>query len=642
MPFASVERPALGVSLLKSELKDIGIATHIHYFNLNYAERISLRLYERIEEFVGPSLVGEMIFAKYAFGRFQSKRQYIEILNCILEKYHATPAYLKKIIDELSYAEESVTEFIEECASIILEERPKLVGFSSTFQQNCASLALARRIKETSNIPIIFGGANCEGEMGSGLLKCAPWVDFVCSGEGDIAFIEFVKSFVKNEPFNKINGIITRRSNNLDISLTNPVMNLNSIPFPDFDDYFVAVNLSILQKDIQPILTLETSRGCWWGEKSQCTFCGLNGLTMKYRSKSIPRALNEIRHLVNKYKIRYFGVVDNILDLKYIDGLFPELYSQRLEVELFYETKSNISKKQLITMKQGGVTSIQPGIESIIDSVLKIMKKGVSSLQNILLLKWCKEIGIVPYWNFIWGFPGESEEEYGKVSKIIPLLVHLHPPESYGKIHLDRFSPYFVEPLQNNLVNIRPLPVYSWIYPLSREDLQKIAYHFDFEYASGRDPKFYTCEIIQELENWQKSWDNDAPPVLLMIISDNFLMIVDTRPCAVQNLQLLEDEEAKMYEMCETPKTFHDILMNIQVVFPSITENQLNNILSSFINKKLILCINDRFLSLAIQVDLYGILRDEDVRKFVQESGNDLILARKIADAVTLATKQKI
>src|SRR4051812_34139351 len=108
MPFASVQRPALGVSLLKSELKDIGISSHIHYFNLDYAERISLKLYERIEEFVGPSLVGEIIFAKYAFGRFQSKRQYTEILNCILEKYYATPTVLKKIIDEISYAEESV------------------------------------------------------------------------------------------------------------------------------------------------------------------------------------------------------------------------------------------------------------------------------------------------------------------------------------------------------------------------------------------------------------------------------------------------------------------------------------------------------------------------------------------------------
>ena len=40
------------------------------------------------------------------------------------------------------------------------------------------------------------------------------------------------------------------------------------------------------------------------------------------------------------------------------------------------------------------------------------MKKGVSGLQNIQLLKWCKEIGVEPLWNFLLGFPGESPDDY--------------------------------------------------------------------------------------------------------------------------------------------------------------------------------------------------------------------------------------
>ena len=44
-------------------------------------------------------------------------------------------------------------------------------------------------------------------------------------------------------------------------------------------------------------------------------------------------------------------------------------------------------------LRDAGVTTIQPGIESFSDRVLKLMKKGVTGLQNIQLLKWCKEIG---------------------------------------------------------------------------------------------------------------------------------------------------------------------------------------------------------------------------------------------------------
>ena len=32
----------------------------------------------------------------------------------------------------------------------------------------------------------------------------------------------------------------------------------------------------------QPSVFVETSRGCWWGERMHCTFCGLNGATMAY------------------------------------------------------------------------------------------------------------------------------------------------------------------------------------------------------------------------------------------------------------------------------------------------------------------------------------------------------------------------
>ena len=37
-----------------------------------------------------------------------------------------------------------------------------------------------------------------------------------------------------------------------------------------------------------------------------------------------------------------------------------------------------------------------------------LMKKGVTELQNVRLLKWCAELGIVPNWALMYGFPGED------------------------------------------------------------------------------------------------------------------------------------------------------------------------------------------------------------------------------------------
>ncbi|MCX6690660.1 MAG: hypothetical protein NTW33_01085 [Methanoregula sp.] len=62
------------------------------------------------------------------------------------------------------------------------------VGFSSSFEQHCASLALAKRIKSRfPDVRIIFGGSNCFGAMGDVLCRCFPFIDYVCTGEGDTA-----------------------------------------------------------------------------------------------------------------------------------------------------------------------------------------------------------------------------------------------------------------------------------------------------------------------------------------------------------------------------------------------------------------------------------------------------------------------
>jgi ribosomal peptide maturation radical SAM protein 1 len=604
MPFASVHRPAIGVSLLKAGLRRIGIFSRIHYFNLNFEEIIGLRSYDRIAEteFAGSSLVGELIFAKSAFSENNWSRQHIS--TALGQIYKSSDKRIEEITSLVTELQNVVPSFLRNCTSDIISENPDVIGFTSTFHQNCASIALAKSIKSKANIPIIFGGANCEGEMGFTLLKCVPWIDFICSGEGDIAFIEFMRSFLRGKPLNDINGIVTRDSSVFHRYLTNPVMNMDSLPIPDFVDFFATFKRSPVRTKFRPDLTIETSRGCWWGEKSQCTFCGLNGSTMKYRSKSIPRALNELKYLVKTYGIRRFSVVDNILDLKYIDGLFSEIYHQGMNIDLFYETKSNLTKEQLIIMKRGGVNRIQPGIESLSTHVLQIMKKGVSALQNIQILKWCREIHIIPYWNLIWGFPGESEIEYVKMARILPLLMHFHPPYGFGNIVLDRFSPYFVEPLKYGLLNIRPSAAYKFAYPFSDHDLNKLAYHFEFDYCDGRKPESYTKKLKKQIVKWKDLWNNPQAPVpsLNIIYNDRLIMINDSRPCSKRNFYMFSDEEAEIYKICENIHSLQSIMLRIRRDYPSIEEEFVMKSLSNFMKKKLMLHDGDKFLSLAVEI----------------------------------------
>src|SRR3712207_5823960 len=125
------------------------------------------------------------------------------------------------------------------------------------------------------------------------------------------------------------------------------VLDLDSLPYPDYDDYFAQFGASTLPTVETPTLAIETSRGCWWGQKHHCTFCGLNGQGMQYRSKSSQRALDELDSLTGRYGVRKVYAVDNILDLKYFDTVLVELAGRPRPPRLFYETKANLTKDQL-------------------------------------------------------------------------------------------------------------------------------------------------------------------------------------------------------------------------------------------------------------------------------------------------------
>src|SRR5262249_53108276 len=192
---------------------------------------------------------------------------------------------------------------------------------------------------------------------------------------------------------------------------------------------------------------------------------GLNRLGMSYRSKSPERVLAQLSELARKHRVRFFNAVDNILDLKYLDGLFHRLHERKVGFQLFYEVKANLTREQLRTLYLGGVCCIQPGIESLSSHVLKLMRKGCTMLQNVRLLKWCRYYGIQVQWNLLWGFPGETEADYRQQLEVLKRISHLEPPHVQVRIALERFAPYFEDREHFPVRDVRPAAGYRHLYP---------------------------------------------------------------------------------------------------------------------------------------------------------------------------------
>lgn len=592
VPFADVGRPAMGVGLLIAEARAAGHAARAIYVNIDLASAVGLVPYQRIATSFPPNLlIGEWIFASDLFGdQISSPRDFFaeivipylgedrDLLAAIMEIRRMMPAYLDR------------------CADEIMSSRPDVVGFSTVFHQTCACLALARRLKARADAPVIvFGGANCEGEMGLQLIRSFACIDHLCSGEADVSFPRLLDWLALGSPGEAPAGVLSQGAARAAVR-SQGVTAMDELPFPDFDDYFARLAASPLGGAFEGHLVFETSRGCWWGAKHHCTFCGLNGDTMAFRSKSPERAFNEITWLIQRHKTRRIGCVDNILDMKYIDTLFPRLADAGLELDLFYEVKSNLRLDQLRRMRAGGVTQIQPGIESFSDHVLRLMDKGCTGFQNIQLMRWCAELGIEVAWNVLAGFPGEDPADYAAMAALMPRLVHLDPPCSCGMLRLDRFSPFHNRAASLGIRRMRPARAYFHVYPFGRQELSRLAYFFDFDHADGSNPQDYLGAVQAQVAAWKAMrMEPGGAPRLDADFDAGGVTIRDSRPMARQGVHRLTGLAARLYALCDSTASLAG-LAHATGADPALIEAEL----ASLDEGALVARQGDRVLALAV------------------------------------------
>ncbi len=594
-PFHFLDRPALGVSLLQAALARDGIPCDVLYLNLRFADFAGEALYTAITESRYQAMLGEWVFAGDLFGdRAPDPQRYVdEVLlgrygdrafaDRVRELRARTPAFLTRILGDVAWGDYAI------------------VGATSTFQQNCAALALLQRVKAAHpSVTTIMGGANCEGVMGAAIHESFPFLDYVCSGEGDQIFPRLVEAILAGQRVGSLPGVYSRNELGLrgERSHAPMVMDLDGLPFPNFDAYFSQLADSGVASAIRPILVFETARGCWWGEKHHCTFCGLNAEGMQYRSKSAPRARAELDFLLDRHENRMVHVVDNILDFRYFTSFLAELAGRTFPPSFYYMTKANLTKDQLRLLARAGARDITPGIESFSTPILRLMRKGVTELQNVRLLKWCAELGLVPNWALMYGFPGEDPSEYQRMAQLVPSLTHLQPPGGVNQVRLDRFSPNFDEAEARGFVNVRPAEPCHHVYPLQREALTRIVWHFDYDYADGRKPGRYTRALRDAIDQWR---EHPETARLELRGDGDALEIQDTRPVAARPSTVLQGAARLAYLALDAGSTLEAVRLELQRLLrdaaPSI--GQIEEWLEGWLRDRLVLREGSRYLSLA-------------------------------------------
>lgn len=249
--------------------------------------------------------------------------------------------------------------------------------------------------------------------------------DIVCIGEGEITAVELVHALENIKDLSDVEGIWFRGNDGkihrnkkresikdldalslpawdlfpMDIYLKNPVGAPNRNKWIDGGDS----DNSILS------MNMVATRGCPY----QCIYCYHDFMGQKYRHRSVPNIIEEMRRLKDKYKISYFHFMDDEFCLKkeFVFN-FCEAVKKNFSEKITWgcSGRVNLMTEDLIAaMADAGCVLIAYGIESGSQKMLDAIKKGVTVKQGEEAIRLTKKYLGWADCSFMIGVPGENK-----------------------------------------------------------------------------------------------------------------------------------------------------------------------------------------------------------------------------------------
>ena len=563
MPFVALRKQSLGLPLVSGILKDAGMDVTTLYFNFDLAAMTGVRKYidfTNAEEF--PPYLLQWAFAGMTWGWDEKREE--DALAGLLDYARETPD--SSVACRLRLLRrEILPRFMENCVERIKNiPRVSVVGFSCLFM-HLPSLALGRMLRDAMpDVRLIYGGAVFHGDTGEEIFDRAEWIDVLSNSEADDVVAEAFRRLRDGFPLQGLHGMMHRDRKTGKIYKTPgryvPTEAFDNGIIPDMDGWFEAAGAHGLmpyyeKKETPVAIPFESSRGCWWHEVKPCTFCGLSGVSDAYRVKSPDNVLKALSHYHKKFGADRFEATDNNLSKEYFDTFLPRLKETFPDgAHVYYNVKVNMSRAQIKTLAESGVTLALAGIENLSDNSLKLMNKGATAIQNVFFLKCARQYGIFLLWNLMLGSFGETQADRDENAAIIPKIAHLNPPvDPYRTVQVHRFSAYWRDK-ELWFEEAGPAGWYRHIFP-EGFDLEKIAYYFDVK-PKGEACSKESCEAVRAASaEWRRRWMFDEEPGFFYKEEDGHTVLYDTRGEQAVKI-ILDPKEAAIYALLDdiTPK----------------------------------------------------------------------------------------
>lgn len=362
---------------------------------------------------------------------------------------------------EKATTEREINPFIEiyenHLLSSILREQPDLIGLSIiSTNQLVPGLTLARMIKARDpGIHIVVGGSvitQLADKLSSLGVLFRDYFDSYVVYEGEQPLLELVERLGSHESLDGVQNLVYHDGERIRINDVLPPVDIDSLPTPDYDGLPLDLYLTP-----EPVLSLLSSRGCYWGK---CAFC-FHGIVYHglYRLRNSIKVVDDIERLQKKYGSTNFAFSDEAISPRGFEEISDEIIRRGLRVRTLADARIDrkLTESLCLKMAHAGFKTLYFGMESGCQRVLDHMVKGIEKDAIVEISRNVTKAGMWSHMFAFFGFPTETREEaqetvdflfahkeiissfsitYFQLGKDSPAATH---PEKFGitKVHRD-------------------------------------------------------------------------------------------------------------------------------------------------------------------------------------------------------------
>jgi radical SAM superfamily enzyme YgiQ (UPF0313 family) len=334
----------------------------------------------------------------------------------------------------------------------IRREKPDIVGVTITTENRFQSFKLIRLAKRAHPGALTILGGPHASMAAEDCLAHVPEIDIVVRGEGEFTMLDVCRAWDASRDLSALRdipGVVLRADGEIRCAPARPpIADLDTLPFPAFHLVpFEKYNFTfpVPGHGELPAVNVMTSRGCPFN----CSFCATPITWGRHvRMRSPENVVREIELLKARYGIKVVFFFDDTFNAnpKRADAISDLMIQRKLDVFFKCDVRMDVMSRDLaVKMKRAGLFHLSFGLEAGSDRIRNdIVGKKIDIVDFENLVRWCRELEIIPNVFFIFSHPTETWEDAQETIRIIETykdkiegsiaILHIYPGTPLEKL----------------------------------------------------------------------------------------------------------------------------------------------------------------------------------------------------------------